>query len=304
MITVRRWAPRALTALARGVEEFVADRGYRLAAQIAYYVLFSIFPVAIVVTALLGLVLDDAAARDQVVDFLRRNIPLLARASSANIDAALRDVASDATTLGLGALAVLGWSATAMMAATRDALNVAWDALDTRPFFRGKLIDLLLVILVGIAIACSFALTVVSSVVSERLDLPVVDQLLEGGVLVSLAVSLGAFLFVYRVVPSAQTTLSEIWPGAVVGALIFEALKGLFGVYLDNFSSYSAVYGSLGAVAAFLFFVFLAANALVLGAEIASEWPAVARGEHDDEESEPTGRRIKRFVRGLFVRQA
>lgn len=285
MKTMRNWASHTLTAATRAAEEFARDRGHRLAAQIAYHVLFSLFPLALLVTAVLGLVFGDAEARERVVDFLRENIPLLERESASEITEALRGVTSGAPALGVGAAVVLVWSATAMMAATRDALNVAWDVDDRRPFFRGKLVDLLLVSLVGVMIAASLVLGVT------------------GGIVFSLPTSFVAFLVLYRVVPSVQATVREVWPGALAAALLFEALKRAFGFYFDNFGSYNAVYGSLGAVAAFLFFVFLAANVLVYGAELASEWPAAARGEREDEEARPLGERMRRFARGLFVPQ-
>ena len=303
MKQLRLWSSRALTVATRGVEEFALDRGHRLAAQIAYHVLFSLFPLALLMTAVLGLIFGSDEARERVVDFLRTNIPLLERQTTGAITEALQGVTTGAPALGIGAALVLVWSATAMMAAVRDALNVAWEAEDTRPLFRGKLVDLLLVMLVGVAVAGSFAFTLVATAAGDALNVPLLEALLEGSLLVSLLISFAAFTFLYRIVPSVETRLADIWPGIVVATLLFEGLKRLFGVYIENFASYNVVYGPLGAVAAFLFFVFLGANTLVLGAEVASEWPAVARGEHDEDESEPLGTRVKRFLLGLFVRQ-
>ena len=72
--------------------------------------------------------------------------------------------------------------------------------------------------------------------------------------------------------------MRDVVAGALVGALLFEALKHGFAFYLRNFTNYDAIYGSLGAAIALLFFVYLAACVLLFGAEIAAEWPRVMYG--------------------------
>jgi uncharacterized BrkB/YihY/UPF0761 family membrane protein len=83
------------------------------------------------------------------------------------------------------------------------------------------------------------------------------------------------FGLAYRLIPSASTTLRSIWPGILVGAVGFEGAKHLFALYLENFGRYDIVYGSIGAIVAFLVFVYIGANVLLLGAQVASEWPDV-----------------------------
>ena len=83
----------------------------------------------------------------------------------------------------------------------------------------------------------------------------------------------GKLLDLGLVAVAADTHWSRTWPGALVGALAFQLLKEGFAFYLDHFAHYDAVYGSLGAAAAFIFFVYLSANAFPVGAEVASEYP-------------------------------
>ena len=94
------------------------------------------------------------------------------------------------------------------------------------------------------------------------------------------------FTIIYKVVPSVTTRVRDVVAGALVGALLFEALKHGFAFYLRNFTNYDAIYGSLGAAIALLFFVYLAACVLLFGAEIAAEWPRVMYGHYDEEEEE------------------
>jgi Virulence factor BrkB len=78
----------------------------------------------------------------------------------------------------------------------------------------------------------------------------------------------------------------------------------LFALYVRSFGHYNAIYGSLGAVIAFMFFVYLSAEFLLLGAEMASEWPRVRdrleRG--DTEQGPPFGQQLKAGLRGLWQR--
>jgi membrane protein len=169
------------------------------------------------------------------------------------------------------------------MAAIRTALNIAWDTDQRRPFVRGKAVDLLLVLAAVLAVGAALGATILSSLArqgSEHLPGPLSSLSSAAGVLLTLAsllaallVLFGTFLFLFRVVPAVPTRVREIWPGAAVAAVGFLALQFGFSVYVAHFADYNRVYGSLGAVVAFLFFVYLASAVFLLGAEVAAEYP-------------------------------
>lgn len=280
----------------RSVREFFADRCTQMAAAISFHVLFSLFPLSILLVAVFGLVLRDQALRDDVLDFLLRNLPL-SNAGRADLERLLESVTRTLSALGLVSLLGLAWSASGMMAALRRALNDAWDLERGRPFLRGKFVDLLLILALGLLFLVSLSLTIAASFARElggRLA-ETLGPLGSGAALAVVAfqlavpflLSLAIFAFVYRVVPAAQPRLRDVWPGALVAALGFELLKNGFAVYLAYFGNYNAVYGSLGAIVAFLFFIYLSANMLLFGAEVASEWPRLRaeRGRDPDSSS-------------------
>ena len=179
------------------------------------------------------------------------------------------------------------------MGGIRHALNEAWDVTYRRPFLRAKLLDLLMVtavaLLVGLSIGATFFLQVARRVSGSLSDwLGPLGSGATGSfevvaVLVPLTVSFATFMFIYKVVPSVRTRWREIWPGALLAALLFEVIKNGFAIYLRYFGNYDAVYGSLGAVIAFLFFVYVSASIMLLGAEMAAEWPRVIHGHYDAE---------------------
>ena len=105
--------------------------------------------------------------------------------------------------------------------------------------------------------------------------------------------------------PNTRVKLRDVWLGALVAALLFEVTKFGFSIYLETLGQSNAVFGALGGVAIFLFWVFISSNILLFGAEVAAEYPRVRRGDYDSAEdegpSEPLLDRLWRSVRRLFI---
>jgi uncharacterized BrkB/YihY/UPF0761 family membrane protein len=90
----------------------------------------------------------------------------------------------------------------------------------------------------------------------------------------------------------------------LVAATGFEAAKAGFAVYLGTFSRYDAIYASLGSVVAFLVFCWIAANVMLLGAEVASEHARVLRdGLGDEADAPPLATQVKHGLRSLVIRR-
>ena len=293
----------------RSLAEFLDDRCPQLAASISYHVLFSIFPLLIVAAGATSLIVHATSSQETLVDSIVRNIPL-----SASGDRQLRQLLVGATskTAGLGLVAVVGlvYSASGMMAALRTALNEAWDVEDVRPFLKGKLIDVGLVFVVATLALGSLGLTIALRFAGHHAASAGVPGVSWASWLVSVAVPLvvgfGVTLFLYRVVPAAKVTLSDAWPAALFVALALVLAENLFALYVGHFANYNAVYGSLGAVIAFMFFVYLASDVFLLGAEVASEWPRVRRALERGEKPQPgppLREQVKDGLRGLWVRR-
>jgi membrane protein len=306
---VRRGLQRLSVLLGRAVSEFFADGCPQRAAAIAYFTLFSLFPLAILSVVAVGLVVDDDAARDRVVSLALETIPVAA--GRPELEQVLRTVTAQVGGFGLVGLVGLLFAAGGVMGAVRQALNAAWDVEDPRPPLQGKLLDLALVLGVGLLIATSVAMTLALRLIgafgAELADLGQLGELAAGtlGWLAQLAPAALAFVVfagLFRVVPAAETRLRDVWPGAVLAAVGFEVAKTAFAFYVANVADYGAVYGPLAAVIAFLLFVFVAANVFLLGAEVASEWPAVRDEAAVRSAGEPLRERLRRALRRLVPR--
>jgi membrane protein len=292
--------------LRRATANFLDDRASQLAAGISYFALFSLFPFALLVFAIFGIVLRNEAVQADVLKAVVDAIPI----EDPSIDKALRGLAKQSATIGVFALVGTLWSASALATALRSALNVAFEVEQRRPLFRGKLVDFTVLPALGTLFLLSLVLSAVWRIAQTQVDdLGVFGQLSPlwelGAIAIPGLISFLAFLFLYWLLPNRTLRLRYLWPGALVAAIGFEAVKLGFTLYLANFGEYNAVYGSLGGVIALLFWVYLSANIMLFGAEVAAEVPHVLHGEarHGHEGARDVGwrRSLVLLLRGLIL---
>jgi membrane protein len=99
-----------------------------------------------------------------------------------------------------------------------------------------------------------------------------------GARLLAFLPSFAIFLILYKFIPNTKTYWRYVWPGALLAAVLFEISKSLFILYLDRFATYELVYGSIGSVIALLFWIYVAAFILILGAEFSAEYGRMRMG--------------------------
>jgi membrane protein len=285
--------------LQRTLAEYADDNCGQFAAAIAYHVLFSVFPLVIMLAAIFGIVVHLTGVQANLIDAIGRNVPL-----SSSGEARLRTLLKG-TTGGLSAVGLVGvvgllYSASGMMASVRVALGAAWDCEQSRPFLRGKLIDVGLVFATAAGALGSIGLTIGVRFVAGG---GWATFLL--GVAAPFGYALVVVFLLYRLIPPCRVaTRDAIGPAAAVAA-VFVAAENLFAVYVRHFGNYNAIYGSLGAVVAFMFFVYLSATLFLLGAEAASELPRIRRAIELDEieDGPPLPVQARDFLVGLWVQR-
>ncbi|MBI1884732.1 MAG: YihY/virulence factor BrkB family protein [Chloroflexi bacterium] len=306
-----------LTLLGRALREFSEDNCTQMAAAISYYVLFSLFPLLIFLVGVLGLFLQNKDLQVKMIDGVLDFIPLSEEQGRNDVTEAVRGVAGVASgALGVVGLLGMAWAGSNMFGAIRRSLNTAFDVEQRRPLVQQKLVDFALMAGLFVFLLASVAATVFLRTVREFSD----DIAYLGAAaaaagfpwdaasfLVPALLTFLAFLALYRLAPAASLRLADVWPGAVAAALLFEVAKVAFTLYLQNFGNYDVVFGSLGAVAAFLFWIYLSANVMLLGAEIAAQYSRLRRGEYAPPEPAepalPLHERLKSGLKSLFVRE-
>lgn len=289
-----------LRILGRATTSFIEDGGSRMAAAISYYALFSLFPITLLAVSIFGIVLRAPRIQEQVLNAIITFLPT----QDESIANSLRSVAKLGPTLTI--ISALGsiWTAGALSAAVRSALDVAFDVTVGRPWVRAKLIDYMLLPIIGLPLLGGVVLTAAWRLVQTyvaravaQVDSPISTSFFanagffwNAGVLaIPFLLSFIAFLLMFWLLPNRAVRFRHIWPAAILAALGFEGLKAGFAAYVENFASFDVIYGSLGSVIVLLFWVYLVANLVIFCGEVAAEVPHVLRGEPRHGHAPPEG---------------
>jgi len=274
---LRRTGRRIAVVTRAAVLEFVDDRGHRAAAQIGFFAVLSFIPLVLLLAGAFGLVFDDEAIRERIIQTVFDNVPLASADDRPKLERTVADSLQQAGRLGIVSTILLLVAASGVMGALRHAINEAWDIDKRPPLLKRKALDFALILGGTSILALSLSLTV-----THRLADLVEDED-GGGFLVAAVLEVGgdllpivfvalAMLFLYRVLPMYKSPLRDIWPGAIVAAIGLAIVKLGLELYFEHLTDLGAIYGSLGAAMALLIFVYASANVVVFGAEFASEW--------------------------------
>jgi membrane protein len=255
-------------------QEWTNDRTSRLGAALAYYAVFSLAPVLVIVIAVASLVFGEKAARGQVA----AEVELVA---GPEVGRAVEEMLSHTHATGAGwwatavSIVVLLFSATAVFAELQDGLNTIWGVkarpdrgwLNTiRTRFWSFMIVLGLALLLLLALAAATAVTAVNTFLGP--SLPAGTAFLWR--LLDLAITLGLltllFAMIYKVLPDVKIAWRDVWVGAVITAVLFTAGTYLIGLYL-GWSSVASAYGAAGSPMVLLLWVYYSSQVLLFGAE-------------------------------------
>jgi membrane protein len=271
-----RALPRAVRVpigvIARTVHLYVDDSCGTYAAAIAYYAIFSLVPLSLIILSIFGLVVKE----ETITSFVFDQLPLKETPSVHDNVQQIVQRAHDISVAGLsfGVLALI-WSSSGIFSAVRKGLNAASHRKRQRPYWHGKLMDITLIPALGILIILSVGLTAASQVVIERLGsvgpfnfdtnlaLRVSSYALPAGI------SFGMFALLYKYVPTVRPGWAETLAGAAFATFLFELTKNFYAMVfaLTAFSKDTAVYAGFGNALGFLLWLFLNASILLLGAE-------------------------------------
>jgi membrane protein len=286
------------------VQRFYADHCPQQAAGIAYRVLFSIAPLAIVLVSVFGLVLQNDSIRHDVVNAIVDALPVSV-AGRKDVENAITAIATPASAAGLVSLLVFVWAATGMMTALRQGLETAMGVTESRPAVRGKLVDLMLIVGAAVLVLVTVGITLLGNVVGRASgsfgELVGVGTGTLAGVLIrgaSFVLSIVVVLLLYRFVPARGLRVRDGLAGAIVTAVLLLLISLASGLIYERTTNLSVVYGSLTSALVFLYSMYLYSSALLLGAEVAAAW-----ARPPTENGEPIRTQLKRAVLGLFVRQ-
>jgi Predicted membrane protein len=250
------------------------DDAMSLGAAIAFYTIFSLAPLAIVVIALAGLVFGDEAARGALVDQLAT---LVGKDAAQTVQDMIARAGGRGTSVWASVIGILTIivGATTVFAELQTALNRVWKAAPPQESTITWLVKVRLKALALIG-AIGFLL-IVSLVVSAALAafgtwaaryLPALPTLLWlFDVITSWTVLTVLFALIYRILPDTRIPWMDVWLGAAVTAFLFAVGKFLIGFYLGT-SGVTTVYGAAGSFVLILLWVYYSAAIFLFGAEL------------------------------------
>ena len=261
---------RAIRLIGSAILKFNRDQGLFLASGIAFQALLCLVPLALLVLSFAGTyLLSDDRAIEHFGKLLTRAAPALDPAVRKN----LLEIVSYRGASGIVGTIGLLWIATTVFGWLRIALNTIFGVTKGHSTLRGLALDLGMIVLSGVSFAVSIGLTSASEYLrrTPSLILPVATGRffrLATSSLVPFLVTLATCSLIYTLVPNRRIRIRAALWGALVTGLLWEAAKHLFTWYVFAFGSYSVVYGSLGAAAVLLVWVYYSAAVLLLGAEV------------------------------------
>lgn len=258
----------------KSVSAWIDDYAPSMGAAIAYYTLFSMAPLLILLVALSGMVFGPEAARGEIVAQLQGRIGPEAASVVQDVLRSLSHPAQGAL-VSLVGVVVLVFGATSVFGELQSALNRIWrvpepaSASVLKNLLRGRLLSFAMLLGIGLLLSLSLVLGTSLSVVEEVSDLwfggsrPILSIFYP---LVSFLSNIGIFAMLYKFIPRARIAWRDVGVGALVTALLYEAGKILIGLYLGR-STVGSGFGAAGSVVIFLVWVYYSAQVFLLGAE-------------------------------------
>ena len=260
--------------LKRTLRETQADNGLGLAAQLAYYFFLALFP------ALLFLI--AVASFLPAGDVMSRVVGALQGVAPPDVLNIIRTQLEQITSTQSGGLLTFGivaalLTSSAAMVAIIDALNRAYDVEDARPWWKQRLLAILLTIGVALFILVSFGLVVagpqLAQYLASYLGLGAAFEwswkILQWPVVFALIVT--GIGLIYYVAPDVDQDYVWITPGALVATVLWLIGSLAFRFYVVNFGSYNETYGTIGGVMVLLTWLYMTGLAIIVGAEMNAE---------------------------------
>lgn len=254
-------------------KEWKEDDSPQLAAALSYYTIFALGPLILIVVSVAGLVFGDAAAQQQVFEQIRQVMGENAASSIQTMMEARSQGGSGVWGTIIGVVLLL-LSASGVFAQLQKALNEIWevaprDDLGLWGTIKTRFLSMTMVLGLGFLLLVSLLLSAALSSLQEFMQgqFPGSQLLWQGlSALVSLAVMVGLFAAIYKVLPDVEIKWSDVWMGAGITAVLFEAGKWLISLYLAN-SSMVSNFGAGGSLVVILVWVYFSSMLLFFGAE-------------------------------------
>ena len=260
-----------LSILQTAIKTFTDKQAAQASAGLAYYTVFSIFPLMLVFIAVGSYFLDSQQVFNTVTQFIQQALPISRQVINENLE----EILEQRGTAGIVSLLILLWSGSGMFTNLAYNINLAWPRAARRNFLQSRLVGLWMIVgLIGL-----IALSLFLSWLTARLPFIHTASTSPTDLFILRAISaLGSWLMIFLVfltlyhwIPTLRVRWSATIWGALIASLAWKAITTGFSWYLgSSFSQYQLVYGSLGAIVAFLFLIYMISFIILFGAHLSA----------------------------------
>ncbi len=256
------------------IRRYIRSGASGSAASLAYYAFFALFPLLLVLISAASFALESEQVQTMIFDLLSDTIPVSAEFITTTIEQVLRQRG----TVGLLGLVGLAWSASGGFSVLVQRVNMAWPGSESRGYIRRRVLGLGIILgILGLFLVWFLSNILLDTLPrflkTEGIGAGLFDTVLWGLVanFVPLFFTFILLLALYWWVPNYPVKWSVASWGALVGAIGWELTTNIFNWYLSSgFADYALVYGSLGAIVAFMFWVYLMSQIVLFGAYFAA----------------------------------
>ncbi|MCF0149492.1 MAG: YihY/virulence factor BrkB family protein [Clostridium sp.] len=260
-----------LTGLVYFFVKIKDDDIFALAAQLAYYLMLSFFPLLIFLMSVIGFIkLDAADILDGLRAILPNNVYML-------VDSTVVEIIDTQYVGLLGAsIAATIWSASSGFRAVIKGLNKAYDIKDTRSFIKRAFVAIIFTFALVLVIAVTLAMLVFGELIGKYLlaIFPFEEVITRvwniSRYIIVVLVMIMAFASMYRYGPAKKIPWREVYLGAIITTFGWIIVSLGFSYYINNIANYSRLYGSIGAVFVLMTWLYITSVMLIVGAEFNS----------------------------------
>ena len=265
------------TLLKLSYQGWKEDKASRLAAALAYYTIFSLAPLLVIIIAITGLFWQREAVQSLVMAQMEGLVGAEGRTFISDLLASASRPATGITATIVGIITLL-FGALGAFNELHNALNTIWEVKEeeTQGFLEtikkvlfSRLLSFSMILGIGFLLLVSLVISAGLSAVNETIGnaIPVSEILLQ---IVNLIISIGVitvlFALIFKFLPDAEIAWRDVWLGAFVTALLFSLGKFVIGLYLGN-SAVASSFGAAGSLVVLLIWIYYSAQILFFGAE-------------------------------------
>jgi membrane protein len=268
----------SIDIIKRTIDRINEERAAEAAASMAYYGFFSLFPLLLVAVVVVSTVLENMLSEEQVLEVLLQAFPFSSQLIEENIQQVLRARSS----VGLIGLLGLTWSALGAFTVLMRNINRAWPNTRARDIIRIRLMALVMLAAMIAGLISLFVFNTVTRYLPKDIN-EAAEKASSSQMFTEIMIGLllfGSLLILYWWLPRTKVRWNEAALGALIGTIgISIVTTGVTWFIESGLSNYNLVYGSLGAIVALLFWIYLLSLIIFVGAHLSAAIAYVRRNQ-------------------------